>query len=239
MGSGVGSVVGQAVQQAGQPAPTDPNAISGAIGGGGKGGIGAAPMPVTQPAPIDPTAISGVIGGGGKGGIGAAPIPNTSNPQGTQFGPGINPNDPVAIAAYRNSNPGMPSMGNPQPMQPGMGGKGGAGAQPQPGVGGKGGMGSAPSVNHLANLLGGKGGVHQQPNPIPAPTMDHRQTLGPMQGGNNTPNLLNNLHPKTNVGGLNSLHPTTVNPAVDPSFQSLYPGVNPNAGTPVNPNTFG
>ena len=51
--------------------------------------------------------------------------------------------------------------------------------------------------------------------------------------------LLNNLHPKTNVGGLNSLHPTTVNPAVDPSFQSLYPGVNPNAGTPVNPNTFG
>ena len=218
MGAGIdsiGPVISSAVQQV-APTATDPNAISGVIGGGGKGGIGAAPMPTPNLAGTD-------AGMGGKGGIGAALMPVTTDPNaisGAIGGGGKGGFAPVVANAAQQVAPqlGANVKGNivaqPQPMQPGMGG-----------------------VHNLLNNLGQGPNVFHSIAPQPARPIQQPSGLGGLNA-----NQLALLKQKTASqvpnGKVAKPQPIT-GAAVDPSFQSLYPGVNPNAGTPVNPNTFG
>ena len=156
----------------------------------------------------------------GKGGVAPTdgslnpltPMPNTSGTQGTQFGPGINPNDPAAIAAYKNSNPGMPSLGS----------KGGTPMPtPQPYTMPYSGVGANPNTNN--GILFGPNG---QPVYNPA---DNQTKLGnifnlptqPSQvpGVGGIHNLLNNLGHGPNV--FHSIAPQPPHPVLRPAPQPI------------------
>jgi hypothetical protein len=170
MGMGIGNMgpaISDAVQQV-APAATDPNAMSGAIGGGGKGGFGA--MPTPTPA-TDPNAISGAVGGGGKGGMIGNALQQTGNDFSGAGGKGGMLGNAISQVGQQ---PGQPTP------QPGFGGKGGGispavieavnnavnTASPMPSPVGKGGV--APTSQPMPNL-GGKGGVPGNPG-FPAPS---------------------------------------------------------------------
>lgn len=250
MGSGVGNVIGQVGQQLGQATPgsTDLNNAANSpvtSGMGGKGGV-AQPNTWMGDAPnMTGAPIQQPIGSGGKGGVGTAvPGPIMASPMANpQPAPGAggkggigaatqpHPHDMGASVSSNLQKLFAQQLGNKGRAQPVPFQKPQPAPMPQPRLGGLGGLlKGQPTPVQAAN---GRASVMSPQNNL-------NQNNGILFGANGQPvysQQADTAH-VGNIFGAGQPQPMT-GAAVDPSFQSLYPGVNPNAGTPVNLSTFG